>query len=584
MRPHPIFLGLLCLSVTSQLVARAAPPAFDNGDCFLCHDDSSAVFDGGPRSGQSIHVDPEAYARSAHAELGCVDCHEGLDVDMHPDGTPLSPVDCANCHEKQSASYGRSAHGTDGSMVNGHGTVASPSCSGCHGTHEILSPAKLDSPLHFLNLTQTCGQCHESVARDIRDSVHGSPEARGRRDSPVCTDCHSEHAIEPLNQANSIHQSGEVCAQCHASERLNSKYGIEPERVESFQSSYHGLATRLGDTAVANCASCHGYHLILNSENPRSSIHPANLRQTCGQCHPGASERFVSGEIHHPSAAPGKSDLGAWINFWVKRFYKLLIFLAIGFMLFHNGLAWRRRVLKHLRNPRRTVVRMSPRLRLQHALLAGSFIYLALSGFALAYPDSILAWALGSHEGFRRWSHRIVGVFMLLLGAYHTLYLALSAEGRQLVRDLRIRWQDFRDLRRNLGYYLNHKAQKAQFGRFGYPEKLEYWAVFWGTLIMGLSGFIIWFKIPVTQHLPRWVIEVATSIHFYEAVLAVLAIIVWHLYHVIFDPGAYPMNGAWLDGKVTPEWMEEEHPLASPPEPETQKPDPKDSPPGASES
>ncbi|WP_269526043.1 cytochrome b/b6 domain-containing protein [Coraliomargarita parva] len=562
MRLYPIAFTLLSALFGSLLHASEPAPAFDNADCFLCHDDDTAKFENGPRTGQSIYVNPETYSTSVHAELTCIECHEKLDVDSHPDGTPLAPVSCAKCHEDQSASYGVSAHGANGTLKHGEDTIASPSCSGCHGTHNILSPSKLESPLNFLNLTETCGQCHTQVATDIRDSVHGSPEARGRRESPVCTDCHSEHAIAPLERAASIHQSGEVCAQCHASERLNSKYGIEPDRVGSYQASYHGLATRLGDTAVANCASCHGYHLILNSENPRSSINPANLRQTCGECHPGASERFVSGEIHHPSAEPGKSDLGARVNLFVRSFYKLLIVVVIGFMLFHNGLAWRRRVLKHLNNPRRTVVRMSPQLRIQHALLAGSFIYLALSGFALAYPDSILAWVLGGHEGFRRWSHRIVGVFMLLLGGYHVLFLLIAREGRQLLRDIWVRWQDFRDIKRNLAFYLNHKANKARFGRFGYPEKLEYWAVFWGTLIMGLSGFLIWLKIPVTQYLPRWIIEVATSVHFYEAVLAVLAIIVWHLYHVIFDPGAYPMNGAWLDGKVTPEWMEEEHPLA----------------------
>jgi cytochrome b subunit of formate dehydrogenase len=90
---------------------------------------------------------------------------------------------------------------------------------------------------------------------------------------------------------------------------------------------------------------------------------------------------------------------------------------------------------------------------------------------------------------------------------------------------------------------------------------MEYWAVVWGTIIMGLTGLAIWAKIFVTDWLPRWVIDVATNVHFYEAILACLAIFVWHFYHVIFDPDVYPLNRACLDGRVSEEWQEEEHPL-----------------------
>lgn len=71
----------------------------------------------------------------------------------------------------------------------------------------------------------------------------------------------------------------------------------------------------------------------------------------------------------------------------------------------------------------------------------------------------------------------------------------------------------------------------------------------------------IWLKVDVTRFIPRWAVDVATTIHYYEAILACLAIIVWHFYHVIFDPDVYPANWAWLDGKVTPAWQAHEHPL-----------------------
>src|ERR1051326_5856031 len=90
---------------------------------------------------------------------------------------------------------------------------------------------------------------------------------------------------------------------------------------------------------------------------------------------------------------------------------------------------------------------------------------------------------------------------------------------------------------------------------------MEYWAVIWGTSIMGVTGLMIWFKMDVTHWVPRWAVDVALTIHYYEAVLACLAIVVWHFYHVIFDPDVYPLNMACWDGKVSQHWQQEEHAL-----------------------
>jgi cytochrome b subunit of formate dehydrogenase len=102
---------------------------------------------------------------------------------------------------------------------------------------------------------------------------------------------------------------------------------------------------------------------------------------------------------------------------------------------------------------------------------------------------------------------------------------------------------------------------------------MEYWAVIWGTMIMGLTGLIIWMKLDVTAFLPRWVVDVALTIHYYEAVLACVAIVVWHFYHVIFDPDVYPLNPACWDGRVSRHWQHEEHPLEPPPAAGSDAPD-----------
>jgi len=121
--------------------------------------------------------------------------------------------------------------------------------------------------------------------------------------------------------------------------------------------------------------------------------------------------------------------------------------------------------------------------------------------------------------------------------------------------------KDVKDLIGNLCYYLGAQKQKPKIARFGYAEKAEYWAVVWGTIIMGLTGLMIWFKIDVFSFLPRWWIDIALAVHFFEAILATLAIVVWHFYHVIFDPDVYPLNFALIDGRVSEELYKEEHEL-----------------------
>jgi formate dehydrogenase gamma subunit len=345
---------------------------------------------------------------------------------------------------------------------------------------------------------------------------------------------------------------------------LTQEFGISGERVSSYKESYHGLASQAGSKVVANCSSCHGVHDILPSSDSKSMINAANLTQTCGQCHVGASENFTKGSIHLTSSlTSGVSDDMALVGTRVVRWiYLPLIVLVIGGMVVHNALVWRKKAVEKRKLERRTILRLTRNQRIQHWLLLTSFIVLVFSGFALQYPNSWLAWLLGSSESLRRILHRVAAVVMLVTGTYHTLYLVLSPEGRQWVKDMLPRVKDVKDVVQNLGYYLGLGASRPRFARFGYAEKAEYWAVVWGTIIMGLTGLMMWFKIGVFSFLPRWWIDIALAIHFYEAVLATLAIIVWHFYQVIFDPDVYPINWAFYDGRMSEALYREEHTLA----------------------
>lgn len=533
--------------------AAPAPKLRPNSDCFDCHGDKTLTKTNAAGKAVSLFVDIVKYTNSVHRTNMCMSCHTDTTAKHPDDNIAAKPVDCSTCHAYQSDTYKGSAH----AAALKAGKDGSATCVDCHGKHDVLSHNQPGAPLYFTKISATCGECHPEIAADIQKSVHGKSVARGHRDAATCIDCHSEHKIEDLRKASPIKISEQVCSKCHASEKMSSKYRLPPDRVKTFMESYHGLASQYGSTRAANCASCHGVHLILPSNDPRSMVHTNNLVATCGKCHPGATENFAVAKIHTDGTG---NDLGGQINFWVRRIYLILIFGTIGVMLVHNLLSWRHKILASLHSAR-TVLRMDLSQRLQHLGLALSFIILAITGFALKFPDSWISRLLGSDETFRRMSHRVAGVIMLVLGAYHVLYILFSPKGRQLVKDLLPCKKDLTDVQTATVHLLSHGKPRPKFARFGYPEKMEYWAVVWGTVIMGVTGVMIWFAVDVTKFLPRWAVDVATTIHYYEAILACLAIIVWHFYHVIFDPEVYPLNWACWDGRVSAEWYKHEHPL-----------------------
>ncbi len=547
---------------------------------------AGSLFHQAPHSGydRSFHAQAKQNGGAAKA-AACLDCHtrNGDMTTMLPASDPKATINraniaetCGRCHGDKSVmqgsgisdrpllAYRESVH----AKAIARGNMSAAVCTDCHNSHDIEPASNQQSTIARVNIPNTCGKCHSSITTEFMQSIHGLALARGVSRTPVCTDCHGIHnIIQPMDKATATLSTAvatDSCAKCHEGVTLTQEFGVAGERVSSYRDSYHGLASQLGSKVVANCASCHGVHNILPSSDPRSMVSAANLQQTCGQCHVGAGANFTKGKIHLTSELVSNvtmRDTGTRGTRIVRWIYLPLIFLTIGGMVLHNLLIWRKKLVARRRQPR-TIVRLSVNQRMQHWLLLTSFIVLVLSGFALQYPEWTLARLMGSSEYLRRIIHRVAAIIMIVVGIYHLLYLALSKEGRQWVKDMLPRLKDVRDVVGNLLYYTGVKRVKPKIARFGYAEKAEYWAVIWGTFIMGLTGLMIWFKIAVFGFLARWWIDIALAIHFYEAVLATLAIIVWHFYHVIFDPDVYPVNFAFLDGRVSEELYKEEHELA----------------------
>lgn len=591
--------------------------AQDNAFCLNCHNDPDL----------EMHFDTASYAASVHQDLSCIDCHEDL-TGITDEHGKVKRVDCAGCHEDETAEYRASEHG----RASDDGVKEAASCIDCHGkAHAILSSGRTNSPTHYLqipalceschakptvmalystrkeylamdysnsvhglilqksgkhaavctdchgvhaiqrgndarssmfwqNIPETCAKCHREEVEVFRSSVHGKAVAEGMRDAPVCTDCHGEHNISGTEYAGSSVTPAhipETCGQCHGSARIASRYNINAGVLDTYLQSYHGLASKIGGVEAANCASCHGYHDILPSTDPQSSIHPSNLPRTCGTCHQGIGTRLAAGElrIHQaPGSAPGKARV---VNL-VANIYVGLIVFVIGGMVIFTTLDYVHKIRAHLRQIKshpRAELRMSRNLRIQHTLLIITFVTLVYTGFAHKFPDTFWSWPFRILEDGSYWRgmiHRVAGWGFTALFLVHLLLLMGTSRGRAYLRHLKPGVGDAHDawnlLRRNLG--LGGPGPKARY--YNFAEKAEYWALVWGSVIMIVTGIMLIFTNAVLRFLPAVWLEVAQVAHYYEAVLATLAILVWHLYWVMFDPHEYPMNTSWMIGHRRP--------------------------------
>jgi cytochrome b subunit of formate dehydrogenase len=529
--------GLLTIAWAQAATAQEAAPAtagkVDNSVCLGCHDQGEKV------------------AKSAHASVACASCHQKHDDYPHPAGT-AKPV-CGNCHKDEQKDYSGGVHG----QARAKGDASAPDCGVCHGAaHEV---AVISSAEARKGIPDTCAMCHDSVVAEFKKSVHGKAVERGVPQAPICNDCHGEHSILSPKNASSMVNAAHVrdtCARCHADVRLASRFGLPADRVASFDDSFHGLAARSGSQTVANCSSCHGIHNILPSADPNSMVSSKNLAATCGRCHQNAGSRFAVGTIHWSDNQ--KEPLSVQ---WARWFYLGVIPATIGLMLLHNAGDWVRKLYK-LRFSKSALsgaypgghareFRMGPFERLQHLGLLTSFSTLVWTGFALKYPDNWWARPLLAWEGtypVRGVLHRSAAVVMILVSVAHVISLIMNRKLREHWLDLLPNRNDISESLNNVLFNLGLRKTRTLLSQHSYIEKAEYWAVVWGSFVMIATGALLWANTWALHYLPKSWLDLMTTVHFYEAVLASLAIVVWHFYFVLLDPEVYPMDPAWLTG------------------------------------
>lgn len=296
--------------------------AEDIPSCFSCH------------GGHDILAISDERSRVNHKNSVkvCIKCHEDQSIKDKFDVLP---------EPQMIKAYENSVHGY-ALMVEGN--MDAPACVDCHGSHSFLPSDRPDSPIGKKKIAETCGRCHEQIKNDYESSVHGVTLANGVMESPTCTDCHGEHDIKAhLDENSKVYATHipETCSACHASEKVVGKYGLKADRIETFKESFHGTGLEFGEPRFANCASCHGYHKVYQQSDSRSLINKANIQNTCGQCHDDLPEDFAQGTVH--VAAEKDSSTG---TYYVRKFYYIFIpIIIIGFIVY-RVLEYKRRAKK----------------------------------------------------------------------------------------------------------------------------------------------------------------------------------------------------------------------------------------------
>ncbi len=502
-------------------------------DCYLCHSSIAA------EHRESIHG--ISLAEGINEAAQCWDCHGSHNIlKVNSDSSMVYAKNlittCGKCHDnpefikkhsfavKQPGKmYSQSVHGK---LVES-GKMKAATCVTCHGSHDIKNRVQPGSKIASINVPATCAECHKEITEEYKKSIHWIAVKKGVRESPSCNDCHSEHSIHAINTLDKREEIKKIqentCLQCHQNLLLSERYGMSGKSAGNYQDSYHGLASSRGDKKAALCIDCHGVHKILPKDYAESTINKNNVVVTCGKCHKDATEVFAKSYSHvskEDNSAKYIEDIVGTIYFW-------LIVVVIGWMAIHNLLILihelRKRYKKskdEIRIPRFTTNEL-----IQHTFLLLSFIVLAISGFQLKYPDSLLGrglYTLGFDESVRQWVHRCSALVMIALSVYHVIYLILTSRGRDVLKGLLPNFRDLRQLINNMLYYMHLKKKHPDFDNYNYIEKMEYWALIWGTIIMGITGFVLWFPTIVGNWAPVWFIKVSEIVHFYEAILATL--------------------------------------------------------------
>lgn len=544
-----------------------------------CHESAAAEYRRG------IHA--EAAAAGDTRAPSCANCHGGHDVyptsDRRSKTYPLNVINlCGDCHSQHHEkttngrdetqyvqNYMQSVHGK---AVQIAGLVVAATCADCHEGHEVRPAADEVSSINRQQIPETCGQCHRGIEEVYAKSIHGQKLAQGDPDAPVCSDCHTAHAITQAATPGFMRDIVGECGQCH--DRIGN--GGKASLYETYRMSYHGQVNELGSSRSARCSDCHGAHDIMPVDDPTSRLHADNRVRTCGACHENSNVRFVQ-FMPHADYRDGKNFPilhGVWLYFVVLMIVTFVFYGVHSLLWLIRSLIERRRhttreARLHPAAKGKAIKRFRKISRVNHALVALTFFGLTLTGMPLFFSDQ--GWAkaltamLGGGYAAGLW-HRFFAIILCINFVVHFVGVYKRFR-RQPARKLLTgpytllpRMKDVYDCLGMFRWFFTGRGKPA-FDRWTYWEKFDYWAEIVGTFIIGGTGLMLWFPGLFSLLIPGWGFNIATVIHGYEALLAVGFIFTIHFFNANLRPEKFPVDDVIFTGVVDEDELRHERPM-----------------------
>lgn len=550
--------------------SRPCATTISQVDCSICHSEVVTTYQ------TSVHG--TLYERGDPDAPYCTTCHGTHGVKEHKDAeSPTFPTNvpdlCADCHGENGRATRRYAngdrnvvaeykHGTHGVGLIQSGLVVTAMCTDCHTPHHELPKTNPQSTVYHDNIPTTCAKCHNGIYEQFSQSIHSALVNDTDKKLPICSDCHQSHDIEESKIAGFRLEIMQQCGNCHS------------DVADTYFDTFHGKVSKLGYSAAAMCYDCHGAHDILPPDNPSSHLSRNNIVETCGQCHEKAHIQFA-GYLSHATHHDRTKYPILFYTFWFMTTLLVGTLIVAG----THTLLWLPRswqAMKKHRQLRKEAAgqleyqRFKPLHRRLHIMVVTSFLGLAITGMVLKF--SYLGWAqwlaelLGGAEsaGF---IHRVCAVITF---SYFSIHLFdLIREKRRQGKSLKEFFTgensmlpnktDLQELVGTLKWFIGLGA-RPQYGRWTYWEKFDYFAVFWGVMIIGSTGLLLWFPEFFTLFLPGWIVNVATIVHSDEALLAVAFIFTVHFFNTHFRPDKFPMDTVIFTGRMPLDELKHDRP------------------------
>lgn len=568
-----IHSNVACAQCHSQVQASHERPCetiTNKVNCGACHENQMKQYQHGQHGQLMAQNDPNAPS--------CLECHGTHLIRSHKDSASPTfslnvPDLCARCHregEKAAVRYDgqqrdilrhytESVHGRG---LKKGGLTVTAMCTDCHTAHMQMPSTNSESSVNHTNVATTCSKCHHGIAEQFMASVHATAQPKNGEHLPSCNDCHSAHSITRAEGDSFRMEIMGVCGKCH--EKL----------AEAYFDTFHGKVSLLGSAKTAKCQDCHGAHNILPPSDAASQVGPLHILNTCKQCHPDASQKF-SGYLSHATHHDPNKYPWLFYTFWGMTALLVGTFTVFGIhtlLWMPSTFAMRRKhgAPKAPLPGEKQVQRFGRAERISHATLICCFLSLAVTGmtlrFAYAPWAKLISRALGGFEscGF---IHRLAASTLFALFATHVYRLIFikrieCGSWKNLFfgpDTMLFTLRDGQEFLQSIKWFLN-LGPRPKYGRWTYWEKFDYFAVFWGVMVIGSTGLVMWFPEFFTRFLPGWSINVATIIHSDEALLAAGFIFTIHFFNTHLRAEKFPMDTVIFTGRVGVEELKMDKP------------------------